>query len=60
MKKKWTKRGLIKALRTIKEKQKERTPFPSFDHRFAENLLLAYIGSPAVTKAFDEIEKGYA
>ncbi len=61
MKKKMTKKGLIKALRELRESQKRirakgKVPDCERDGMLAENLLLAYIGSPAVSVAFQDVE----
>lgn len=52
-----TKADLIKELNKIRARQ-ERDE--EVNHSDADNLLLKYINSAAVTKAYDDIEKWYA
>ena len=51
-----TRDELILALQHLAEHSGD----PEADHSAADALLLAYIGDPAVTEAFESIEKWYA
>jgi hypothetical protein len=55
-----TKKDLILALKAIIQRQKTDSFDPECDHVDADELLLAYINDPDVTKTFNDIEKWYA